>query len=305
MYFLQDRLSTRLITDSSGNLVGREDNLPFGEDAGTGSGQSEKHRFTSYERDSETGSDYAINRQYSNVTGRFNRSDPFDGSYDFGNPQSLNRYAYVGGDPVNATDPLGLFLELVDCQVLIGPEGRPVKFFDTIVTVCTFRIVQAGLRTDKEGGGASVARVSQAYRRPGKEQCAKALAELGSVVKEFNQKLVTALMYGQNRGHYDKMSQLKNGITNELKKVKSSCFDKDGGPRFPDLTGAEEAQSVLEDAQNIADGAMKIPDVGTQGIDFTSMKIGAALGAIGGALSATGRAIGTAGKVAWQWVFGH
>jgi len=303
---LQDRLSTRLITDSSGNLIGREDHLPFGEDAGTGSGQSEKHRFTSYERDSESGSDYAINRQYSNVTGRFNRADPFDGSYDFDNPQSLNRYANVGDDPINATDPLGLFLELVDCQVLISPEGHPVKFFDTIVTVCTFRVVQAGFKTDKDGGGAnSVARVGQAYRRPGKEQCAKALAELGSVVKKFNQKLVTGLMYGQNRGHYDKMSQLKNAIGDRLSTVKKSCFDDNGGPRFPDLTGAEEAQSVLEDAQNIDDGSMKIPDVGTQGIDFTSMKIGAALGAIGGALSASGRAIGTAGKAAWQWVFGH
>jgi len=40
-YFLQDRLSTRVITDASGTLVGREDHLPFGEDSGTGSGETE------------------------------------------------------------------------------------------------------------------------------------------------------------------------------------------------------------------------------------------------------------------------
>jgi RHS repeat-associated protein len=107
-FYHPDRLSNRAITDGSGVVKGTMDNLPFGEDAGTGSGETEKHRFTSYERDSETGSDYAINRQYSNVTGRFNRADPFDGSYDFGNPQSLNRYAYVNNEPTNMVDPFGL-----------------------------------------------------------------------------------------------------------------------------------------------------------------------------------------------------
>jgi RHS repeat-associated protein len=107
-YFLQDPLSTRLITDSTGNLVGREDHLPFGEDAATGSGESEKHRFTSYERDNESGTDYAINRQYSPSTARFSRPDPFDASYDLSNPQSFNRYTYVTDDPTNMVDPLGL-----------------------------------------------------------------------------------------------------------------------------------------------------------------------------------------------------
>jgi RHS repeat-associated protein len=92
----------------SGNVIGAMDNLPFGEDALTGSGQDEKHRFTSYERDSETATDYAVNRQYQMSVGRFNRPDPVGGS--IGNPQSLNRYAYVQSDPINAVDPLGLFL---------------------------------------------------------------------------------------------------------------------------------------------------------------------------------------------------
>jgi hypothetical protein len=61
-YYHQDRLSTRLITDSSGAVTGTEDHFPFGEDTGTGTGETEKHRFTTYERDSESGSDYAINR---------------------------------------------------------------------------------------------------------------------------------------------------------------------------------------------------------------------------------------------------
>jgi hypothetical protein len=34
--------------------------------------------------------------------------DSYDGSYDYSNPQSLNRYAYVGNNPLGFTDPTGL-----------------------------------------------------------------------------------------------------------------------------------------------------------------------------------------------------
>jgi hypothetical protein len=60
-YYLSDRLSKRLVLDTSGNVVGRQAHLPYGEEFGTG-GEQEKHRLTSYERDAETGMDYALNR---------------------------------------------------------------------------------------------------------------------------------------------------------------------------------------------------------------------------------------------------
>lgn len=107
-YYHQDRLSTRLITDGSGLVVGQMDQQPFGEDPLTGSGESEKHRFTNYERDSESDTDYAVNRQYQTNIGRFNRPDPVAGTIS--NPQSMNRYSYTQNDPVNLTDPMGLFV---------------------------------------------------------------------------------------------------------------------------------------------------------------------------------------------------
>src|SRR5215471_853997 len=105
-YYHPDRLSSRMITDATGNVIGTEDVLPFGEDAGTGSGVTEKHRFTTYERGAESGTDYGINRQYSISAGRFNQPDLINGS--IGNPQSLNRYQYAIADPLNLSDPLGL-----------------------------------------------------------------------------------------------------------------------------------------------------------------------------------------------------
>ena len=106
-YYLADKLSTRMITDSNGAFKGTQDHLPFGEEGGT-SGTPEKHRFTSYERDGESGTDYAVNRQYALSTGRFMRPDPITGTN--GVPQSFNRYAYVQNDPINSVDPEGLFL---------------------------------------------------------------------------------------------------------------------------------------------------------------------------------------------------
>lgn len=50
---------------------------------------------------------YLRARYYLPAQGIFNRLDPFFGNQD--DPQSLHKYAYVHGDPVNGIDPSGLF----------------------------------------------------------------------------------------------------------------------------------------------------------------------------------------------------
>lgn len=54
--------------------------------------------FTGYTRDGN-GEQDAKARRYS-VTGRFSQPDPYGGSYNFSDPQSLNRYVYTKNDPV-------------------------------------------------------------------------------------------------------------------------------------------------------------------------------------------------------------
>ena len=46
-------------------------------------------------------------RWYNPANGRFNRLDPFFGNLT--DPQSLHKYLYVHGDPIQGVDPLGLF----------------------------------------------------------------------------------------------------------------------------------------------------------------------------------------------------
>jgi len=106
-YFLSDRLSTRLVLDGSGNVIGRQGHLPFGEDFGA-SGTQEKHHLTGYERDAETGLDHAINRGLSFVTGRFQSADPYRPSGHLIDPRSWNRYSYTRNNPINRVDRFGL-----------------------------------------------------------------------------------------------------------------------------------------------------------------------------------------------------
>jgi|SRR5579872_3865370 len=65
-------------------------------------------KFATYTRDSATGNDYADQRYYTSVLGRFMTPDPHSGSATPNNPTSWNRYGYVNGDPANSSDPSGL-----------------------------------------------------------------------------------------------------------------------------------------------------------------------------------------------------
>ncbi len=87
-WLVTDQLGTpRIIIDQTGTLanVKRHDYLPFGEELTTQglrdtmpgySGDNVRQKFTSKERDIETGLDYSINRYYSSTQGRFTSADP-------------------------------------------------------------------------------------------------------------------------------------------------------------------------------------------------------------------------------------
>jgi len=119
-YTTSDTLgSPRVITNSSAAVVSRHDYMPYGEELGSGVGgrtsglgfgvvDAVRQKFTQYERDGETGLDFAHTRYYSSGQGRFSSPDkPFAGQYR-GNPQSWNMYTYVLNAPLNFVDPFGL-----------------------------------------------------------------------------------------------------------------------------------------------------------------------------------------------------
>jgi RHS repeat-associated protein len=116
--------SPRVITNSSGSVVSRHDYMPFGEELGagtggrttgmgfgSGSGDNNRKKFTGYERDNETGLDFAQARYDSSSLGRFTSPDPLMASANPHRPQTWNRYSYVLNNPLRLVDPSGMMVE--------------------------------------------------------------------------------------------------------------------------------------------------------------------------------------------------
>ncbi len=124
-WLIADQLGTpRMILDKTGSLAGvkRHDYLPFGEELLVGqglrtsgqnglgySGDNIRQKFTSKERDNETGLDYFGARYYSSSQGRFTSIDPenYQAMLDLTDPQSWNAYSYTNNNPLGRVDPDG------------------------------------------------------------------------------------------------------------------------------------------------------------------------------------------------------
>lgn len=153
-YLTEDALgSLRVISDSYGDIKARRDFLPYGEEiySGVASRNSNqkyssntddtRKKFATYQRDIETGLDFAQSRYYSGKHGRFTSPDEFKGGpdelFDFDedasdnptfyadldNPQSLNKYQYSFNSPYKFNDPTG---HCPWCRLLASPAARRV-----------------------------------------------------------------------------------------------------------------------------------------------------------------------------------
>jgi RHS repeat-associated protein len=122
--------SGRKVTDLSGNVVYRGEFDAHGQTLlEIGSVWTITNKFTGYERNWTTHVDYAKARGYNRYRNRFLSPDPLGiGAPDPTNPQSLNRYSYIGNDPINNVDPSGLLACYIDgiessCDMAFGMLG--------------------------------------------------------------------------------------------------------------------------------------------------------------------------------------
>jgi RHS repeat-associated protein len=70
----------RVTTNTGGSIVAQSGHYPYGENWYE-SGGANKLKFTSYERDAESGNDYAIFRSYISRLGRFSSPDLLRGRF--------------------------------------------------------------------------------------------------------------------------------------------------------------------------------------------------------------------------------
>jgi RHS repeat-associated protein len=128
-YLTADHLgSPRINTNGSGNVTARHDYMPFGEEIATSqrttgvgyAADSVRKQFTGYERDGETGLDYAKARVYSASLGRFTGADRIMMEPKrVSDPQGINRYVYARSCPLSFVDRGG--------DTYIGTDGKEVK----------------------------------------------------------------------------------------------------------------------------------------------------------------------------------
>ena len=117
-YLTTDHLgSPRVITDEFGAVKDRKDYSAFGEETisaqrhsslGYNAADEIRKGYTGYEKDNESGLDFAQARYYNSIHGRYTSVDPLTASASIRNPQTFNRYSYVLNSPYKYTDPLGL-----------------------------------------------------------------------------------------------------------------------------------------------------------------------------------------------------
>ncbi|MBK7706072.1 MAG: RHS repeat-associated core domain-containing protein [Acidobacteria bacterium] len=91
-----------------------------------------RQKFTGYQKDDETGLDFAEARMYENRHGRFTAVDPLLASGKNANPQTFNRYTYVLNSPLVNTDPTGLQTNQEpenETETIDGGTSRACEFF--------------------------------------------------------------------------------------------------------------------------------------------------------------------------------
>ena len=118
---------------------------PFGETYNN-YGNSSGNNFTGDTQDTISGTYDTPSRELNPNQGRWISSDPAGlGAVDFSNPQSWNRYGYVGNNPLNLTDPSGLVVPLPvlqDCSLFL-PQQVEISFRDVHKTIW----IRTALRT--------------------------------------------------------------------------------------------------------------------------------------------------------------
>ena len=94
---------------------------------------NDTEKYATYTRDSATGLDYAVNRYYSSLWGRFLSPDPYVAGVGPADPGSRNRYTYTRNDPISRLDPPGLDDSCPGAYTILAPypdqpQGRMAPY---------------------------------------------------------------------------------------------------------------------------------------------------------------------------------
>jgi RHS repeat-associated protein len=131
-YHTTDKLgSALLVMNAAGLVIENNRTLPYGEAwLAENTPSTNDKKFTTYQRDSESGLDYAMNRFSSSSNGSF--LSPDKGPMQVAMPITLNRYIYTNDDPINNVDPTGMQCFYSVC-VTTPPPSPPATIDVTLL----------------------------------------------------------------------------------------------------------------------------------------------------------------------------
>lgn len=134
-YYHHDQLgSTRMLTDSSGKVTGTFSYTPYGAPAGSTGEQTTPLGYAGQYTDPVSGLQYLRARYYDPATGQFISRDPL-------NAVTRSPYGYVANNPLNGSDPTGMFFG----EGILGgitDSFNPLKYYeeeiDSIENGCSY-----------------------------------------------------------------------------------------------------------------------------------------------------------------------
>ena len=158
-YQFQDALGSVIaLTNASGLVTEKYAYTANGQTVATGPSTA-AYRYTGRRWDAETGLYFYRARAYSPALGRFLQADPI------GTAGGINLYAYCGNDPVNRTDPTGLWFWVDDGVFLAG--GFAVGVIAQVVVDGIFKQeVSSGRNIIAAGAGGAAAAWAALYTVP-------------------------------------------------------------------------------------------------------------------------------------------
>ena len=154
-YIHKDALgSVVALSNNAGVVTDKFSYSPFGKSADE---SGSPYKFAARWIDSETGLYYNRNRYYNPSTGRFISPDPI------GYGDGMNMYAYVGNDPMNATDPMGLAKKSKWTRCFV--PGRGMMSCVTVIGQRLLWVISIGA-----ANGASSSRKNIKQEKPPKDE---------------------------------------------------------------------------------------------------------------------------------------
>ncbi|MBK7980259.1 MAG: RHS repeat-associated core domain-containing protein [Ignavibacteriae bacterium] len=144
-YYLKDHLGNiKVRVNESGSVVGYDDYYPFGmimNGRSNNTGTEVNYKYTSKERDLETGLDYFGARYYDSKIARWLSVDPLADKYPDWSP-----YNYILSNPLNGIDPNGEFtLKFIKNTYYLHRESINTAKFATFIEGFLPTLVQLGI----------------------------------------------------------------------------------------------------------------------------------------------------------------